>query len=61
MIGTMLCEECNEPMTEVFTAQEDFKLKGWLCTECMEFTPAIGRERKFRLEDKDGHKEGSLR
>lgn len=61
MIGTMVCEECNEPMTEVFTAQEDFKLKGWLCTECMEFTPAIGREKKFTIGDLDGDKARSVR
>lgn len=61
MIATMTCDECNEIMDEVFTAQEDFRLKGWLCLSCMNFEPAIGRERKFTMGDRDGDQEGSLR
>lgn len=61
MIGSMICDECNERMDEVFTAQENFKLKGWLCTSCMHFEAAIGREKKFQIGDKDGDQKGSVR
>jgi len=58
MIALMICDDCNQQMTEVFTAQENFKLKGWMCESCFHFAPAIGRENKWTLEDKDGDQEG---
>lgn len=51
-------------MEEVFTAQENFKLKGWMCPSCYHFEKAIGRERKHKMDDKeanDGDQAGSLR
>lgn len=64
MIALMICEKCETQMDEVFTAQENFRLKGWLCESCLDFQPAIGRERKWKLDDKetsDGDQTGSVR
>jgi hypothetical protein len=52
MIAIMMCDDCDTQMEEVFTAQENFKLKGWMCPSCLHFAPAIGRERGFTIEDK---------
>jgi hypothetical protein len=54
----MICDDCNQQMTEIFTAQDDFRLKGWMCESCFHFAPAIGREKKWTMEDKDGDQEG---
>ena len=59
MIAIMVCDDCDTQMEEVFTAQENMRLKGWMCPVCLNFAPAIGRERKWQLDDKekrDGHK-----
>jgi hypothetical protein len=48
-------------MTEIFTASENFRLKGWMCEACLTFAPAIGREKKWTMEDKDGDQEGCVR
>lgn len=64
MIALMICDPCNTQMEEVFTAQENFKLKGWMCPSCYHFEKAIGRERKHTMDDKeanDGDQAGSLR
>jgi hypothetical protein len=53
MIALMICEECNHQMTEIFTAQENMKLKGWMCESCLTFVPAIGREKKFTISDQE--------
>ena len=58
MIAIMICDDCNQQMTEIFTAQDDFRLKGWMCEGCFHFAPAIGREKKWTMEDKDGDQEG---
>jgi len=52
MIAIMMCDECDTQMEEVFKAQDDFRLKGWVCTSCLHFAPAIGRERLFTQNDK---------
>ena len=52
MIAIMMCDDCDMQMEEVFKAQDDFRLKGWVCTSCLNFTPAIGRERLFTQNDK---------
>jgi hypothetical protein len=52
MIAIMMCDDCDVQMEEVFKAQDDFRLKGWVCTSCLHFTPAIGRERLFTQNDK---------
>jgi hypothetical protein len=52
MIAIMMCDDCDAQMEEVFKAQDDFRLKGWVCTSCLNFTPAIGRERLFTQNDK---------
>lgn len=57
MIAIMVCDDCDTQMEEVFTAQENFKLKGWMCPSCLHFAPAIGRERLFTQGDQDGDKE----
>lgn len=43
MIALMMCEKCDNQMEEVFTAQENMKLKGWLCPACLDFMPTIQR------------------
>ena len=53
MIAIMVCDDCEQQMTEIFTASENFKLKGWMCEACFQFAPAIGRERNWKLDDKD--------
>ena len=53
MIAIMVCDDCDQQMTEIFTATENFKLKGWMCEACFQFAPAIGREKKLTLDDKD--------
>lgn len=58
MIALMICDDCNQQMTEVFTAAENMRLKGWMCESCFHFAPAIGRERKWTMEDKDGDQKG---
>lgn len=60
MIALMVCDECNTQMEEVFHAQDDFRLKGWMCPSCFHFAPAIGRERKFRKGDEDGDQKRSV-
>jgi hypothetical protein len=47
-------------MQTVFTAQENFRLKGWMCPSCLCFTPAIGREHKFTIEDQDDAEKRSV-
>jgi hypothetical protein len=49
----MVCDDCDTQMEEIFTAQENFKLKGWMCPSCLNFAPAIGREKKWQLDDKE--------
>lgn len=59
MIAIMVCDDCDTQMEEVFTAQENMRLKGWMCPSCLTFAPAIGREKKWTMEDKEnthGHK-----
>ena len=51
MIAIMMCDDCDTQMEEVFTAQENFKLKGWMCPSCMHFAPAIGREKGWTIND----------
>jgi hypothetical protein len=53
MIAIMVCDDCDAQMEEIFTAQENFKLKGWMCPACLNFAPAIGRERKWTHADKE--------
>jgi hypothetical protein len=60
VIATMTCDDCNEAMQTVFTAQENFRLKGWMCPSCLCFTPAIGREHKFTIEDQDDAEKRSV-
>lgn len=52
MIAIMVCDDCDTQMEEVFTAQENFRLKGWMCPSCMNFAPAIGREKGWTIDDK---------
>lgn len=52
MIALMVCDDCNTQMKEVFHAQDDFRLKGWMCPSCFHFAPAIGREKGWTIEDK---------
>jgi hypothetical protein len=52
MIAIMICDDCDMQMEEVFTAQENMRLKGWMCPKCLHFAPAIGRERLFTQNDK---------
>lgn len=52
MIAVMMCDKCDQQMVEVFNASEN-RLKGWMCESCFEFAPAIGRERKWKLDDKE--------
>lgn len=59
MIAIMVCDDCDTQMEEVFTAQENFKLKGWMCPSCLHFAPAIGRERLFTQGYKDGDQKRS--
>ena len=61
MIAIMVCDDCDTQMEEVFTAQENFKLKGWMCPSCLHFVPAIGRERLFTQGEQDGDKERPVR
>jgi len=56
----MICDDCNTQMEEVFTAQEDFRLKGWMCPSCFHFAEAIGRERLYKKGDDDGDQTGSV-
>ena len=58
MIAIMICDDCDQQMTEIFTASENFRLKGWMCEACLNFAPAIGREKKWTMGDKDGDQEG---
>lgn len=58
MIAIMICDDCDQQMTEIFTASENFRLKGWMCEACLNFAPAIGREKTWTMEDKDGDQEG---
>ena len=51
MIAIMVCDDCDQQMTEVFNASEN-RLRGWLCESCLEFAPAIGRERKWQMDDR---------
>ena len=51
MIAIMVCDDCDQQMTEVFNAREN-RLKGWLCESCLEFVPAIGRERNWQMDDR---------
>jgi hypothetical protein len=60
MIALMICDDCNTQMEEVFTAQEDFRLKGWMCPSCFHFAEAIGRERLYKKGDDDGDQTGSV-
>ena len=48
MIAIMVCDDCDQQMTEVFNASEN-RLKGWMCESCLEFVPAIGRERNYKM------------
>ena len=41
MIAVMMCDKCDHQMDEIFTAQENFKLKGWMCPACLDFVPVI--------------------
>lgn len=59
MIAIMICDDCDTQMEEVFTAQENMRLKGWMCPSCLHFAPAIGRERGFTIEDKAKTKDDS--
>ena len=61
MIAIMICDDCDQHMTEIFTASENFRLKGWMCEACLNFAPAIGREKTWTMEDKDGDQEGCVR
>lgn len=61
MIAIMICDDCDQQMTEIFTASENFRLKGWMCEACLTFAPAIGREKTWTMEDKDGDQEGCVR
>lgn len=51
MIAIMICDDCDVQMQEVFTASENFRLKGWMCESCLHFAPAIGRERGYTKDD----------
>ena len=51
MIAIMVCDDCDQQMTEVFNASEN-RLRGWLCESCLEFAPAIGRERNYKMDDR---------
>ena len=57
MIAIMVCDDCDTQMEEVFTAQENMRLKGWMCPSCLHFVPAIGRERLFTKGEQDGDQE----
>ena len=53
----MYCEQCDEKMSEIYNAADDFRLKGWYCERCKVFEPTIGREKKFTKETyENGHK-----
>lgn len=54
MIAIMVCDDCDQQMTEVFNASEN-RLKGWLCESCLEFVPAIGRERNYKMDEERDH------
>jgi hypothetical protein len=57
----MMCDDCDTQMQEVFTAQENFRLNGWVCPSCLHFAKAIGRERQLTIEDKEnGNKTRSV-
>ena len=60
MIAIMMCDDCDVQMQEVFTAQENFKLNGWVCPSCLHFAKAIGREHKFTIEDEDNAEKRSV-
>ena len=63
MIAIMVCDDCDQQMTEIFNASEN-RLKGWMCESCLEFVPAIGRERSYKMDDaggNDGDKKGRVR
>ena len=53
MIAIMMCDDCDVQMEEVFSAEHNFHLKGWLCPQCRHFAPTIGREKWFTMDDKD--------
>lgn len=53
MIAIMVCDDCDQQMDEIFAAQENMRLKGWMCSACLTFAPAIGRERQWKLDDKE--------
>lgn len=62
MIAIMICDECDQQMTEIFNASEN-RLRGWMCEGCLEFVPAIGRERNYKMDhrrDENGDKAGSV-
>lgn len=63
MIAIMVCEDCDQQMVEVFNASEN-RMKGWMCEGCLEFVPAIGRERNWKMDDRErenGDKAGRVR
>jgi len=39
------CHQCGHQTAPVFNGR--LYLRGWLCTRCERWEPAIGRERKF--------------
>jgi hypothetical protein len=60
VIAIMMCDDCDVQMQEVFTASENFRLKGWVCPSCLHFAKAIGRERQLTIEDKQDDKKRSV-
>lgn len=63
MIAIMMCDSCDQQMVEVFNASQN-RMKGWMCESCLEFVPAIGRERNYKMDDrgdKHGDKTGCVR
>jgi hypothetical protein len=39
-----LCGSCSSVSVEVIHAEKNVR-RGWYCSQCKKFTPAIGRER----------------
>lgn len=45
------CEHCGILVRPVLSAAEKMRVRGWYCSHCNNFDPAVGRESKMKVED----------